>query len=574
MFSLLIVDDEPDNFDVIETLLIEEDYDLHYAANGTEAISVLPIIQPDLILLDVMMPVLDGIEVCKRIKAMAEWARTPIIMVTALSSKDTLAECLAAGADDFIAKPVSRLELMARVRSMLRIHQQYQQLTVFNTQLEAMVEERTAQLETLLNVDSLTQLGSRVYLLDTLAETSRSGGNHAIAYLDCDQFKLVNGAFGYGVGNELLQSIAQRLKQHLRRGDLLCRVGEDEFCFLLHHVPSADGLIPWIDEVMAGFLKPFQVANCDIFMSVCLGLALEDEVGASGEALLQAADMAMYKAKLRGKGCYQIFNCAMKAATLKRLTLETDLQRALEEQEFITYYQPIIRLTTQEIVGFEALVRWRHPERGLVSPGEFIPCLEETGLVVQVGLVVLEQACQQLQEWHQQGYVGLMMSVNLSVRQFGSATLLADVEKVLAKTGVNPWDLKLEITESALMENTTMAIALTEELRSRQIHISLDDFGTGYSSLGYLHRFPIDTLKIDRSFVNQMQPGNRNYQMVQTIIALSHQLGLAVVAEGIETPEQLKYLQELGCEFGQGYLFCKPLPASEIPLDSGFMILP
>nr|WP_321161017.1 EAL domain-containing protein [Spirulina subsalsa] len=541
-------------------------YDLHYAANGTEAIAILPIIQPDLILLDVMMPVLDGIEVCKRIKEMPEWARTPIIMVTALSSKDTLAECLAAGADDFIAKPLSRLELMARVRSMLRIHQQYQQLAVFNTQLEAMVVERTAQLENLLNVDSLTQLGSRVYLLDRLAKTFDSGGNRAIAYLDCDQFKLVNGAFGYGVGNELLQSIAQRLKQYLRPGDLLCRVGEDEFCFLLHHVPNADGLIPWIDQVMAGFLSPFQVANCDIFMSVCLGLALEEEVGTSGEALLQAADMAMYKAKLRGKGCSQIFNREMKAATLKRLTLETDLQRALEGQEFITYYQPIIRLTTQEIVGFEALVRWRHPERGLVSPGEFIPCLEETGLVVQVGLVVLEQACQQLQEWHQQGHSDLIMSVNLSVRQFGSATLLADVENVLAKTGVNPWDLKLEITESALMENTTMAIALTEELRSRQIQISLDDFGTGYSSLGYLHRFPIDTLKIDRSFVNQMQPGNRNYQMVQTIIALSHQLGLAVVAEGIETREQLQYLQELGCEFGQGYLFCQPLPASEISL--------
>jgi EAL domain-containing protein (putative c-di-GMP-specific phosphodiesterase class I) len=246
--------------------------------------------------------------------------------------------------------------------------------------------------------------------------------------------------------------------------------------------------------------------------------------------------------------------------------LETDLQRALEHQEFVTYYQPIVRLATGQVVGFEALVRWQHPKRQLVSPGEFIPCMEETGLVVQVGLVVLRQACEQLRSWHLQGAPDLTVSVNLSVRQFDSPTLLADIDQILATTGVNPACLKLEITESALMQNAEAAIEVMEQLRSRQIQISLDDFGTGYSSLAYLHRFPIDTLKIDRSFVQQIQTNNRNHQVINTIIALSSQLSLPVVAEGVETLEQLQYLQALVCEFGQGYLFGKPQPASEIQL--------
>ncbi|MEG5042404.1 EAL domain-containing protein [Microcoleus sp. B3-C5] len=249
---------------------------------------------------------------------------------------------------------------------------------------------------------------------------------------------------------------------------------------------------------------------------------------------------------------------------LNRLTLENDLQRALEHQEFVTYYQPIVNLQTQNVVGFEALVRWQHPDRDMVLPGEFIPCMEETGLIVPVGMLVLKQACQQLRAWHQRGWTQLTMSVNLSVRQFTCPTLLADIDRVLAETAVNPAHLKLEITESAIVDNAQKAIALTEQLRSRQIQISIDDFGTGYSSLGQLHCFPVNNLKIDRSFVNQIQAGNRNYQVVNTIITLSNQLELAVIAEGLETTQQLQCLQQLGCEFGQGYLFSKPLTGAEI----------
>lgn len=565
MSSILVVDDEPDNFDVIETLLSAQDYQLHYAASGASAIASLDTFEPDLILLDVMMPGMDGIEVCQRIKAMPQWESVPIIVVTALTTKKDLAQCLTAGADDFISKPVNSLELTARVRSMLRIRQQYQQLATFNARLEATVQQRTAELQAMIFEDGLTALPSRTFLLQKLAELLQSGeSSFAVVCLDCDQFKLVNGSFGHVIGDQLLIAIAERLRQHLRPGDVLARMGEDEFCFLLHQIEDAVALEPFIQTILRSFNAPFSLVNCEIFMTACIGISLSNDAAGQSEELLQDADTAMYQAKLRGKGSYQIFDRQMHLAMFNRLILENDLQRALEQQEFVLYYQPIVHLQTQKLAGFEALLRWQHPERGMVSPGEFIPCMETTGLIVPVGMLVLKQACQQLRTWQQQGWTEITMSVNLSVRQFACPTLLADIDRVLSETAINPGYLKLEITESAIMDNAEMAIALTKELRSRQIQISIDDFGTGYCSLGYLHHFPVDTLKIDRSFVNQIQGGNRNYQVVNTIIALSNQLELAVIAEGIETTQQLEWLQQLGCQFGQGYLFSKPLPAAEI----------
>ena len=565
MSSILVVDDEPDNFDVIETLLSAQNYQLHYAASGQSAIASLDTFEPDLILLDVMMPGMDGIEVCQRIKAMPQWESVPIIVVTALTTKKDLAQCLTAGADDFISKPVNSLELTARVRSMLRIRQQYQQLATFNARLEATVQQRTAELQTMIFEDGLTALPSRTFLVQKLAELLQSGeSSFAVVCLDCDQFKLVNGSFGHAIGDQLLIAIAERLRQHLRPGDVLARMGEDEFCFLLHQIEDAVALEPFIQTILRSFNAPFSVVNCEIFMTACMGISLSNHAAGQSEELLQDADTAMYQAKLRGKGSYQIFDRQMHLAMFNRLMLENDLQRSLEQQEFVLYYQPIVHLQTQKLAGFEALLRWQHPERGMVSPGEFIPCMETTGLIVPVGMLVFKQACQQLRSWQQQGWTEITMSVNLSVRQFACPTLLADIDRVLSETAINPGYLKLEITESAIMDNAEMAIALTKELRSRQIQISIDDFGTGYCSLGYLHHFPVDTLKIDRCFVNQIQGGNRNYQVVNTIIALSNQLELAVIAEGIETTQQLEWLQQLGCQFGQGYLFSKPLPAAEI----------
>lgn len=569
MFSILVIDDEPDNFDVIETFLAHEHHQLHYAASGQDAFQSLDIFKPDLILLDVMMPGLDGIECCRRLKAMERWQSVPIIVVTALTTKADLVQCITAGADDFISKPVNRMELTARVRSMLRIRQQYQQLEEFNNRLEAIVQQRTIQLRQMIFQDGLTGLPSRAGLLQMFEQRQEIRRlPWGLITLDCDQFKLVNGSFGHQVGDQLLQAIAQRLQRQLSPGQLLGRTGGDEFSILIENGDCDHPLEVLVARMLASFTAPFWVESCEIFITVSIGVAKTTHLDQDGEQLFQDADTAMYQAKLRGKSSYQIFDPQMHVAMLQRLTLENDLQLAFKQTDFTVYYQPILALEGEALAGFEALIRWRHPSRGLVSPGEFIPSMEMTGLIVSVGLWVLRQACEQLQRWHHQGWTELTMSVNLSVRQFASPTLLADVDQILAETGVNPAFLKLEITESAIMDNAEMAIALTQALRSRGLQISIDDFGTGYSSLGYLHRFPVDTLKIDRSFINAINPNssapNPSHQVVETIITLAQQLGLTVIAEGIETQGQLAWLQHLDCEFGQGYLFAKPLKATEI----------
>ena len=565
---VLVIDDEPDNFDVLETLLHDQNYQMHYCSNGLDALLSLDNIKPDIILLDVMMAGIDGIEFCYRIREIPKWEALPIIMVTALSSKEDLAKCLTAGANDFITKPVNSVELKARVRSMIRIHQQHQQLASFNALLEKTVEQRTVDLQNMIFRDTVTHLPSRMFLLQQITATLEAGDlSFAVVYIDCDQFKLVNGAFGYAVGNQLLKAIGDRLNQHLRTGDLLARIGEDEFCFLLHQIDRQNleqAIEPYIQKILQSFINPFIVSGCEIFISACIGIAVGHSLDQQPEELLQDADTAMYKAKIKGKGSYQIFDRQMYLATLNRLTLENDLQRALKQQEFITYYQPIINLATEKISGFEALVRWRHPERGLISPLEFIPCMEETGLIVPVGIMILKQACLQLKAWHDLGWTELTMSVNLSVRQFACPNLVEDIDQVLLETAIDPNYLKMEITESAIMDNAQTAITVLEQLRSRHIQISIDDFGTGYSSLGYLHRFPVDNLKIDRSFVSQIQSDKRKYQVVDMIVSLSKQLQLSIIAEGIETTEQLQWLQNVGCEYGQGYLFSKPLPAVDI----------
>ena len=565
---VLVIDDEPDNFDVLETLLHDQNYQMHYCSDGLDALLSLDNIKPDIILLDVMMAGIDGIEFCYRIREIPKWEALPIIMVTALSSKEDLAKCLTAGANDFITKPVNSVELKARVRSMIRIHQQHQQLASFNALLEKTVEQRTVDLQNMIFRDTVTHLPSRMFLLQQITATLEAGDlSFAVVYIDCDQFKLVNGAFGYAVGNQLLKAIGDRLNQHLRTGDLLARIGEDEFCFLLHQIDRQNleqAIEPYIQKILQSFINPFIVSGCEIFISACIGIAVGHSLDQQPEELLQDADTAMYKAKIKGKGSYQIFDRQMYLATLNRLTLENDLQRALKQQEFITYYQPIINLATEKISGFEALVRWRHPERGLISPLEFIPCMEETGLIVPVGIMILKQACLQLKAWHDLGWTELTMSVNLSVRQFACPNLVEDIDQVLLETAIDPNYLKMEITESAIMDNAQTAITVLEQLRSRHIQISIDDFGTGYSSLGYLHRFPVDNLKIDRSFVSQIQSDKRKYQVVDMIVSLSKQLQLSIIAEGIETTEQLQWLQNVGCEYGQGYLFSKPLPAVDI----------
>lgn len=568
MALIFVVDDEPDNFDVIDAFLGQQGHDLSYASNGEEALRYLSLKghpTPDVILLDVMMPVMDGIELCRRLKGNPQWQTIPIIVITAFSRRETMVQCIEAGADDFLSKPVNRLELNARVRSMLRISAQYKKLKVLNATLEQRVQERTQDLESLILRDRLTGLPTRESFLRHLHQRYHQGEyRFAVLYLDCDDFKLVNGSFGHQFSDRLLQAIAQRLQVFCGENDLLARMSEDEFCCYFHGIDRPEKLKSILWKILESFKQSFTVDDVEIFITVSAGVAFSDRPNLGPETLLQNADIAMYHAKTKGKSSYQVFDEKLQSEILERLTLEVDLQKAFKNEEFLLAYQPIMDLKTLTLEGFEVLVRWQHPTDGLISPAKFIPCLETTGLIVSVGMYIFEKACQQLKRWHDMGFSHLSLSINLSVRQFSSPSLVQSIRKILADTQIDPRKLKLEITESALMERPQRAIATLHVLRDLQLQISIDDFGTGYSSLGYLHRFPVSYLKIDQSFVRGLRLNNRNYHVIETITSLSQRLEVAIIAEGIEEETELKLLQHIGCEFGQGYFFSRPIFAEDV----------
>ncbi|OUL27119.1 diguanylate cyclase [Nostoc sp. RF31YmG] len=419
--------------------------------------------------------------------------------------------------------------------------------------------------------DALTDLPNRNLLMERLElainRAKRIENYHfAVLFLDMDRFKIINDSLGHLAGDKLLTIIAQRLKSKIRAMDLAARLGGDEFVILLENLQGIEEAIGVAERILLDFQAPLMLNGYKVFITTSIGIVLGTENYRQASDLLRDSDIAMYQAKTQGKSCYKIFDAEMHNQALIRLNLENDLCKALERQEFLVYYQPIFNINSNHLIGFEALVRWQHPIRGFISPGEFIPVAEESGLIVPLDSWILETACQQLALWktHCSNQFSLKVSVNLSVQDLRKTTLVKDIERILVQTGLDGDCLTLEITESMLIDNINEALIVLEQLKKLGIQISIDDFGTGYSSLNYLYRLPADFLKIDRSFINQMQEGSRNYQLVKTIITLSNQLGLAVVAEGIEKQQQLQWLKQLGCEFGQGYLFSQPLPAHEI----------
>jgi PAS domain S-box-containing protein len=434
--------------------------------------------------------------------------------------------------------------------------------------------------------DSLTNLPNRAPFMDRLERALVRSKRHknyrfAVLFVDIDRFKIVNDSLGHSGGDELIIQVSKRIVHCLRLEDVVCRpvlaaspewntkddtlarIGGDEFTVLLDDIRNPSDSVRVAERIQSSFSEPFLISGQEIFTSVSIGIAMNTTYSRAAD-LVRDADAAMYRAKSRGRARCEVFDKAMHGQAIDRLRLETDLRRAFEREEFLVYYQPIISLKTGTIAGFEALLRWQRPGVGVVAPGEFITVTEEMGLIVPIGEWAFRKSCEQVRRWNMDFPRAemLTMSVNVSGRQFAQSNLVAQVERILRETGVEAAAVKLEITESVAMGDAERTIKVVKELKKLGVRISIDDFGTGFSSLSHLRRFPIDTLKIDRSFVSDLKMNPENREIIRTIIGLARNLGMDVVAEGTETLDEIGYLKSLGCEFAQGYFFSKPLDSA------------
>ena len=571
--KILIADDDAVTQRLLEKTLEHAGYEVVVVENGRKALECLSRQNgPRLALLDWLMPGLNGVEVCREMRRHSEYPYTYIILLTARTSKEDVVTGLEAGADDYMTKPCDAEELKARLRS----------------------GERILKLEDKLTYDALhdplTQLPNRSFFLERLTLCVSWGMLHpeykfAVLSVDMDRFKVVNDSLGISAGDWLLVQIAERLLGSIRRDDailhtaevggaagrsgdvgILARVGGDKFTILLDNIRNASEGIRVAERIQETIKAPFDIDGQTVFTTASVGIAFSGTGYSAAEDMLGDANTAMARAKTLGKARYEMCDPSMHATAAGRFRLETDLRRATENQEFLVHYQPIVSLIDFRITGFEALVRWQRPEFGLVMPEGFISAAEDTGLILWIGHWILQQACRQICAWNLQFPCAppFTIAVNISAKQFAQANLVGQIAEVLSQTALPPENLSLELTESMTMRDEVRTTRILGELRNLGVRLCIDDFGTGYSSLSYLRRFALDILKIDRSFVTDLLNNSESQEIVKTILSLGRNLRMKVVAEGVETCEQMTLLKSLGCEFAQGYLFSRPLDSAAI----------
>jgi diguanylate cyclase (GGDEF)-like protein len=558
---ILIIDDEAEIRNLLSGML-SESYECTATGSAEEALSLLHQEEFDLMISDINLGGMSGLEMIPHAGAIAP--DTVMVVVSGQQTIESAIEALRVGAFDYITKPFSFPHVESAVRRALDYHTLLEAKRQHETNLEELIRQRTAELNHLAYYDALTDLPNRVLFEDrltqALTQAQRDRQTLGVMFLSLDRFKEVSDTLGYAEGYRLLQQIAARLTDCVQEGETVARFEGDEFA-LLARTGGTEYMAEIIYQINEAMKTPFALDGHELFVTVSIGISLYPGDGEDTPTLLKNAGAALQRAKEHGGNNYQFYTAGINAKALKRLTLESSLRRALERNEFEVHYQPQININTGQVVGMEALVRWQHPELGLLSPAEFIPLAEDTGLIVPIGEWVLRIACAQCSAWHENGLTPLSVAVNLSAHQFQQQSLPDAVALILRETGLSSEHLELELTESSIMKNTESAVKILGELKEMGIRVAIDDFGTGYSSLGYLKRLPIDKLKIDHAFVSDVTTDPNDAALVMAIISLAHTLRLKVLAEGVETEEQLRFLHLLRCDEWQGYLYSAPLPA-------------
>ena len=551
-YQVLLIEDNPGDARLLQEMLAEvppAPFRLTCADRLSRAMEVLSSQKIELLLLDLSLPDSHGLETFAKV-----YAHSPKVPIIVLTGNDDTALALAAvkaGAQDYLFKGKLDRELLVRSMQYSIERKRYQE-----------------ELEHQANYDALTGLPNRNLLHDRLRQAvfaQREVHPVAVVFIDLDHFKFINDSLGHSLGDQLLATVAERLHSIVRDGDTVARLGGDEFVLILNDQTKGDVIFRVMHRILNRVSEPMTIGDQELCITCSAGVSVYPQDGPDVESLLKNADVAMYRAKERGRNNFQFYTSEMNARANERLALEHNLRRAMERNELLLHYQPKIDVASGRIVGAEALVRWNHPEWGLVQPDRFIPIAEETGLIVPIGEWVLRTACKQNRAWHDAGLPRGAMSVNLSARQFRQETLVKTVGQILSATGMAAEYLEMELTESMVMHNAEAAILSLRGLKSLGVRVSVDDFGAGYSSLSYLRRLPIDTLKIDQSFVHDIadSAAGDGGILAQAIISLGHSLNLKVVAEGVENETQLMFLRRNRCDEVQGFLFSKPLPPVE-----------
>ncbi|MCA1575747.1 MAG: EAL domain-containing protein [Acidobacteria bacterium] len=560
--KLLIIDDEKQIRELLVDLLGGV-YDCSDAGSAEEALTALSKQTFDLVISDIDMGGMSGLELVPRVHTLSP--DTVVVMLSGNQDLEFAIRALRAGAFDYITKPIDLRHVEASVERALQHSQLLKEKRRYKEQIEELLQQRTAQVDRLAYYDTVTQLPNRALFEDRLTQAvavaKASGQLLGVLFISLDQFKKVNDSLGHGPGDSLLREFAERLKSCISRTDTVARFGSDEFALLRMGIGGTTDVIETIGSLFQVLRFSFDLPGHELYATASVGVSLFPFDGEDSQTLLKNAGAALYRAKKSGGANYQFFTADMHELAAGRLALETNLRRAIQNEEFLIHYQPRVSVDSLAITGVEALVRWQHPQFGLVSPSEFIPLAEDTGLIVPIGEWVLRKACEQNRRWQEQGFAPIRIAVNISARQFHDQDLSQTVIRILHESGLAPHYLDLELTESSIMQNVEFAAEVLTRWKNMGINISIDDFGTGFSSLASLKRLPIDALKIDQSFVRDATTDQDDAAIVMAITTLAHNLRLKVVAEGVETEEQLRFLRLLRCDEIQGFLFSKPLPA-------------